>query len=219
MNTQTGKNQLGCFWPPTAVCIDFKFLSSLDVRELKSGLGEMLHYFFSTPAMPPNVDQLFKTILSRPRTPAARHALNGLIKESLAIKKKVIEIDEFDTGERNLFNFGHSFGHALEVATGYSMPHGIAVSFGMRVASVISVELGLAKFSDFSQLRALTALIIDGERPSDIDINIFASALRKDKKNTHSDINVILSKGQGRLVKHQLELTETILDLIRREVS
>ena len=103
--------------------------------------------------MPPNVDQLFKTILSRPRTPAARHALNGLIKESLAIKKKVIEIDEFDTGERNLFNFGHSFGHALEVATGYSMPHGI-VSFGMRVASIISVELGLAKFSDFSQLRA-----------------------------------------------------------------
>ena len=71
---------------------------------------------------------------------------NALIKkmlfESLNIKKKYVEIDEFDTKERKIFNYGHSFGHAIESMTKYSIPHGIAVSIGMDMANFTSFKFG-----------------------------------------------------------------------------
>ena len=66
--------------------------------------------------------------------------LERIISNSLKIKKKYIEIDEFDTNERQIFNYGHSFGHAIESLTNYQIPHGIAVSFGMDMANFVSVK-------------------------------------------------------------------------------
>jgi 3-dehydroquinate synthase len=81
-----------------------------------------------------------------------RKLLLGYIRESLRIKKKVIEDDEFDRGERNKFNYGHTFGHALESVTDYAIKHGQAVTIGMDMANFISMKMGLMRteiFNDF----------------------------------------------------------------------
>ena len=66
--------------------------------------------------------------------------LSGIIYNSLMIKKDYVEIDEFDVKERQIFNYGHSFGHAIESLTNYKIPHGIAVSFGMDMANYVSLK-------------------------------------------------------------------------------
>ena len=68
--------------------------------------------------------------------------MEEFIYDSLSMKKKLIELDEFDQGPRNVMNYGHSFGHAIESATNYAIPHGIAVSIGMDIANFISMKLG-----------------------------------------------------------------------------
>ena len=65
-----------------------------------------------------------------------------IISRCLEIKKRFIEIDEFDKGIRNLLNYGHTFGHAIESVTNYKIPHGIAVAHGMNIANFISYEYG-----------------------------------------------------------------------------
>ena len=77
--------------------------------------------------------------LLRREPPAVRRAVQG----SLAIKRGYIEDDEFDRGRRNLLNFGHCFGHALETTTGFAVPHGQAVTVGMLLADTVAVERGL----------------------------------------------------------------------------
>ena len=74
--------------------------------------------------------------------PAGRSCdtLGAMIRRSLEIKKAMVERDEFDEGPRNVFNYGHSFGHALESTTDYAIPHGIAVGFGMDLANLVSPE-------------------------------------------------------------------------------
>ena len=69
-----------------------------------------------------------------------KKVLAKMIYNSLKIKKSYIEIDEFDQNKRQVFNYGHSFGHAIESLTNYAVPHGIAVSFGMDMANFISVK-------------------------------------------------------------------------------
>ena len=66
----------------------------------------------------------------------------GIIARSLEIKKSYIEIDEYDKKERQVFNYGHSFGHAIESLTNYGIPHGIAVSFGMDMSNFVSMKKG-----------------------------------------------------------------------------
>ena len=97
------------------------------------GLGEVLHYFMQCPNQE-NLDlakQFESTIsIGSPST----ELLLKLIKESLSIKSSIIQIDEFDNDIRKVFNFGHTFGHAIEAATKNYVPHGIAVLFGINIA-------------------------------------------------------------------------------------
>ena len=117
------KNQVGGFYPPNEIYIDLNFLDTLSNSELQSGLGEMSHYFVVVSEGDFN---RFKK--EYPLAKQDKNVLKGLIERSLEIKKSYIEIDEFDRNERQVFNYGHSFGHAMESLTNYEMPHGIAVS-------------------------------------------------------------------------------------------
>ena len=80
--------------------------------------------------------------------------LSEYIRESLVIKKGVIEIDEFDRAERNKFNYGHTFGHALESVTEYSIKHGQAVTVGMDLANYVSLRIGFMEPNIFHDLHA-----------------------------------------------------------------
>ena len=105
-----------------------------------------------------------------------------MIAKSLAIKKRYIEIDEFDQNERQVFNYGHSFGHAIESLTNYAVPHGIAVSFGMDMANFVSVKMNMLDPHIRMEIRELLKKIWQGYDIKDLDVNSFCAALAKDKK-------------------------------------
>lgn len=203
------KNQLGGFFPPKAVYIDLAFLSTLPVREMQSGLGEMMHYFLVSG------EADFQWAVARlDRALRDRDVLRQMIYRSLAIKKEMIERDEFDQGPRNVFNYGHSFGHALESATQYTVPHGIAVSFGMDLANVVSSGLGLIPMSLRNQIRPTLATVWNATTLDQVDCLDFFGALAHDKKNEGKEIKVILTKGIGQMFKTTLVMNSKIIHLI-----
>jgi 3-dehydroquinate synthase len=126
------KNQIGGFYPPSQVIIDASFLKTLPSEQIYSGIGEMSHYFLIDSKESSGYIRLTKSI----------EDLEQMISRSLSIKKEMVEMDEFDKGPRVIFNYGHSFGHAIESISGYTVPHGIAVAKGMEIANFVSMELG-----------------------------------------------------------------------------
>jgi len=211
------KNQLGSFYPPHRIIIDDRFLRSLDQREMDSGLGEMAHYFLL------EGEEAFEMFRSNaPRAFSDVEALRELVHRSLEIKRGYIEKDEFDRGPRQLLNYGHSFGHALEAVTDYGLPHGIAVCYGMDLANFISVERGYLSAADREGMRSVLAPIWDGYALRGISIDAYLAALRRDKKNIGGTVGLVLSRGVGDMFRIQQEVDEsftaTIATYLENEV-
>ncbi len=192
------KNQVGGFYPPNKIFVDPKFLDSLPHKELQSGLGEMAHYFVVAG------EEDFERYKKDYRTALTdKSVLRGIIARSLEIKKSYIEIDEYDKNERQVFNYGHSFGHAIESLTNYKIPHGIAVSFGMDMSNFVSMKKGYITSVVRNNSRELFQLIWNGytAQVKDLDIDTFLNALSKDKKNKGKLLGLILKKGYGKVFK------------------
>lgn len=203
INFRNFKNQLGSFHPPEKVFIDLAFLRTLPNEEFRSGMGEMLHYFLvSGEADFDLIETAFDDADKDERI------LAKLIRRSLEIKKAMVEIDEFDEGPRNVFNYGHSFGHALEAASGFTLPHGIAVSYGMDIANVISANRGMIAMSLRNRVRKTLEKVWKGFSLNNINPSIFSSALLRDKKNEGGEVRVILTKGFGSMFKTSLQPDE-----------
>ena len=128
------------------------------------------------------------------------------MKRSLEIKKAMIERDEFDEGPRNVFNYGHSFGHAIESTTGYTVPHGIAVSYGMDLANCLSEQTGLIDMRVRNRIRPTLARIWNKTQLPPVDVESFCQALARDKKNEGRNIKVILTRGIGDMFKTTMDL-------------
>lgn len=201
INFKSFKNQLGNFYPPTKIYISPEFLKTLSEKDILSGLGEMMHYFCVS-----GKDDFLWAKEIYTNAGWKKDGFGPLIQKSLSIKKQMIEIDEFDAGPRNVFNYGHSFGHALETATNYSLPHGVAVCYGMDLANCISVKLGhVSKVFRNNVREALTH--IWGKSNLHLDeLATFFLSLGRDKKNEGNDIKVILTRGFGDMFKTTLEI-------------
>jgi 3-dehydroquinate synthase len=204
------KNQLGGFYPPEHIFVCTGMLETLSDRDFRSGIGEMWHYFCVSGREDVNwaKKRVFEALESK-------KGLDELIFRSLSIKKAMIERDEFDQGPRNVFNFGHSFGHAIESATDFAVPHGIAVSFGMDLANLISVKLNLIDLALRNELREQFEPVWKGFSVKNVDFERFLGALKRDKKNEGTQIKVILTRGLGDMFKTTLELDDEMLDLMR----
>ena len=195
------KNQVGGFYPPNRIFIDPNFLDSLPEPQMQSGLGEMCHYFIVAG------DEDFKKFKEEyPSALKRKDVLSGLIARSLEIKKGYIEIDEFDKKERQVFNYGHSFGHAIESLTDYAVPHGIAVSFGMDMANFVSVKLNYLDEETRDEIRELLEEIWNGYTINNLPVEEFANALSKDKKNVGKELRLILCRGYGKVFKTGMQL-------------
>ena len=191
------KNQLGNFYPPNKIFILPSLLKSLPILDFKSGIGEMLHFYLVSSEKDFNY--------YRNNYNAAfvnNETITSMIKRNLAIKKGFIERDEFDAGERQLLNYGHSFGHAIESLTNHSIPHGIAVSYGMDIANFISVKLGFIDNSIRQVIRNQLLKIWAGASISNISVTEFEKALARDKKNIGNTYQLILTKGFGKMLKY-----------------
>ena len=204
------KNQLGNFYPPAEVIVDLRFLDTLPEMEIRSGLGEMMHYYLIS-----GEEDFYRLQREYALSLKDKSVMAGLIARSLEIKKGFIEIDEFDKSERQILNYGHSFGHAIESITDYRIPHGIAVNYGMDIANYISAKLGYISEKLRQEIRELLALNWAGIPLGEIDIEEFTNALRKDKKNVGSDVRVILMGGLGKMFKTSLDVNQQTLQWLK----
>ena len=124
------KNLLGNFNPPSMIFVDPELAMTLPEPDLMSGVAEAVKICYAS-----GPEDFAAFIEAVDITGALDiQAIEAIVTRALVAKKRIVEMDEFDTGERQLLNFGHTFGHALEAASGMALPHGLGVALGMRAA-------------------------------------------------------------------------------------
>lgn len=191
------KNLLGYFYPPTKIYINAKFLQTLEEKEYNSGFGEMVKC-----AIMEGKESFESTSEHLTEIFASRQGMEALlleeIKKALSFKKSVIEQDEFDRGYRNIMNFGHTFGHALESTSDYAIPHGQAVAVGILIANEVSVQRGLMLEEYKNEIAATVSRIVSLELlQEDFFADNYLVALKKDKKYTGTSHACILATATG----------------------
>jgi 3-dehydroquinate synthase len=152
VNLPEGKNLVGAFYPPKLVMVDTNVLKSLPQREFRGGLAEVIKYGVIADAkLFAFLEKNFERVSGRDAS-----ALEYLIPRSAQIKAQVVSKDERESGLREILNFGHTFGHALESVTGYrKYQHGEAVAWGMMAAAVYGHEIGVTPARDAARIISL----------------------------------------------------------------
>ena len=196
INGGGAKNVLGTFTPPARIVLSAGFLKTLDEKDVRSGVGEMLKvHAIDGP------ESFDKIAGDYPRLFTDPAVMTEYLRRSLEIKKPIVEADEFDQGPRLVMNYGHSFGHALESATGFAIPHGIAVTIGMDLANFIAARLGLGDAVHYKRMHATLAGNWRGFESTPVPLDEFLAALSKDKKNSAKALGLILPDKSGKVRK------------------
>lgn len=207
-----GKNLVGAFHQPRAVLIHPQFLDTLPVRQLRDGIAEMVKAAMirDEDLLPMILDQFRGLPRNQSNDAPTKHNqsqqgqqisalpdINALLQRALSIKKKVVEADEKETGDRKLLNFGHTLGHAAESRGGYSaLTHGEGVALGMQWITRLSEEKGLSESGTTDCLEsALAELGFESAPP--LDFPALKDWVLRDKKMTESGLEVILIRKPG----------------------
>ncbi|MEC5192183.1 MULTISPECIES: 3-dehydroquinate synthase [unclassified Arthrobacter] len=151
INTAEGKNLVGAFHPPAGVLADLDTLETLPRNEMISGMAEVIKCgFIADPAI---LDLLEKdpAAVTDPRSDAVRE----LIERAITVKARVVSEDLKETGQREILNYGHTLGHAIELAERYSWRHGAAVSVGMMFAAELARSVGRLSDADADRHRSI----------------------------------------------------------------
>ena len=209
VNHSLGKNMIGSFHQPQCVIADMSVLGTLPKREIRAGFAEVLKY-----GLIGNADFFDWLIINN-------QALLGLDSELLSetvhiccrAKAEIVSADEKESGKRALLNLGHTFGHAIETATGYGkLLHGEAVATGMVMAADLSRRLGMLDSSAAAKIRnalenEFSFSIIP---PASITANDYIDLMRSDKKAEQGKIKFILLEAIGSAVITQ-DVDENVL--------
>jgi 3-dehydroquinate synthase len=197
------KNILGTFNPPREIYIYPDFLKTLQNKEIQSGVGEIVkvHVIDGVDSFN-KLSKSFEMLFENPTV------LLKYIQSALIIKKRYIEEDEFDVGVRNIFNYGHSFGHAIESTTNYKIPHGIAVTIGMDLANYISMKREFISKTNYQRMQTILRKNYIDYLNTPISLEGMLAALKKDKKNTSSRLVLILPFGE----KVEIKKVEVLAD-------
>ena len=213
INHAKGKNMIGAFHQPVKVLIDTNFLSTLPEREIKSGMVEMIKHgiiedqdYFDW--LEENLDKITK--LEEP-------IMCEAIKRSVEIKSNIVSQDEKESGVRAILNFGHTFGHGIELIGKYKeYNHGEAVALGILSAAKLSqMTEGLSSecveriYSVFSKAGIRTTTL------TEIDAEDLYSAMQSDKKKQGKDLNFIVLEKIGKAKKVSGLSKEKVLKAIK----
>ena len=206
VNTFHGKNLLGAIYPSRAIFIDLTTLTSLPDKEFLNGCAEMIkHGLVAKPSFLRWIEKNIKHVKNNPRF------LKKAIMQSVYIKKKIVKSDVLDSGKRQILNFGHTIGHAIETTHRYQISHGEAIAIGMLVEGFISLKLGLLKDKEFERINAL---IRNAGFPlrlfPKINISDVLVALKRDKKAHFSVPRFILLKKIGKVAKKSSQYARVV---------
>lgn len=201
INVSAGKNLVGAFHQPKAVLADTNVLNSLPVRELRAGYAEVVKYgaiddlpFFEW------LETHGKSVLEGDLAARMR-----AVAVSCQAKARIVAEDELETGKRALLNFGHTFGHALESATGFGarLLHGEGVSIGMVMAFDLSARLGLCDGQDAARFAQHLEALGMPTRPEFVsgmswNADDLVARMGRDKKVKDGKLTFILAQGIGK---------------------
>src|SRR6266446_5734999 len=195
VNLPEGKNLVGAFYPPRMVVVDTNVLKTLPQREFCGCLAEVIKYGVIADAklfafLEKNIDKL----LARDSL-----ALGHVIARSVEIKAEVVGKDERESGLREILNFGHTFGHALESATGYrKYQHGEAVAWGMMAAALFGHEIQITPAADASRIISLIRRM--GKLPAwpNVAAKRLIELMGSDKKTRNGKLRFVLTPGIGK---------------------
>ena len=207
-----GKNLVGAFHQPSAVLIAPEFLRTLPMRERIGALAEVVKYGFA-------LDEAFFDFLEAHAAeliaPEIDPELFGyVIRRSCEIKAKIVVSDEKESGIRKYLNYGHTYGHAVELLSEFRLSHGEAVAVGMRLAAKLAVRTGrLAQTDADRQDALLDRLGLTAAIPEGISADRIVEAMRHDKKNTSGSFTLVLPTAVG-----AVECAEFADDTVIRQV-
>jgi 3-dehydroquinate synthase len=189
-----GKNLVGAFWQPKLVLIDPETLKTLPAAEVRNGLAEVVKYGMI-------YDWEFFQLLEKniaALTELDMDFYSEIIKRCCEIKAEVVSQDEREGGLRAILNYGHTFGHAVEMLSNFEIAHGAAVSTGMAAAAELGVMTGrVPKAYAERQNALLTQLGLPTRIPSGYDPEKIYGAMLHDKKTLGSKVKLVLPSGDG----------------------
>ncbi len=189
VNLRGGKNQVGSFYQPSLVICDTDTLKTLPETEYRCGCAEVIKYGVIGDA------RFFEHL----GEVGVRDDLENVIERCVSMKSEVVGRDEFDRGERMLLNFGHTFGHAVEKCSGYTLPHGLAVASGMAFITRSAQAQGLCIEGTYE---ALISLLKKYQLPTEISYTAdeIYEAVFSDKKTGRDKIRLVVPKRIGECV-------------------
>lgn len=221
VNSVHGKNLIGAFYQPALVLADIGALDTLPLRELKAGYAEVVKYGAL------GDEPFFAWLENRGGALLAGDAgaRRIAVKRACEAKAEIVAIDERETGARALLNLGHTFGHALEAAHGYSdrLLHGEAVAAGMALAFDLSVAMKLCPPADAERLKAhlsasgLPSRLADIETADGFSGDALIAAMMQDKKVEQGAMTLILVRRLGEAFIEKRVEASAILTFLKSE--
>ncbi|MCB5275726.1 3-dehydroquinate synthase [Arthrobacter sp. SO5] len=194
INTAEGKNLVGAFHPPAGVLADLDTLDTLPKNEIISGMAEVIKCgFIADPAI---LDLIEKdpAAVADPRSDTLRE----LIERAITVKARVVSADLKETGQREILNYGHTLGHAIELVERYSWRHGAAVSVGMMFAAELARSVGRLSDADADRHRSILeslGLPLTYRRDR---WQALLDGMRRDKKSRGDLLRFVVLDGVGR---------------------
>lgn len=204
------KNKIGAFYHPKLTTSDITTLKTLSSRELSGGLSEIIKHgmildrdFFGY--IEENTDKI---------RALDEELLEKVVSRSVEIKAGVVEKDELDMGLRNILNYGHTIGHAIETVSGLKIWHGEAVAIGMLTEAKISNRLGILDMNDLNRLKeVITRAGLPTELPT-LEYDDIIQVMKHDKKIIRGKIRFVLPRTIGEVFitdEVSLSLVEQVL--------
>lgn len=203
VDTPAGKNLVGAFHQPHAVLVDPTALQTLPPDHRRAGLAEVIkHGAIADAGYLDEAVALGATLVSGDDVAWHGERLTALIARSIAIKADVVRQDEREGGVRQVLNFGHTIGHAIEAASGFTLLHGEAIAIGMTCEALLAERLGIAEPGTGDVIeRALRAVGLPTQCPPGMPPSTLIDLMRIDKKSRNSRIVFALPAGIGTMAR------------------
>jgi 3-dehydroquinate synthase len=211
VNLPEGKNLVGTFYPARLVLVDSAMLKTLPERQYRGGLAEVIKYGVIADAkLFAWLEKNFDAVLRR--DPAA---LSYIIPRSLEIKAHIVSRDERESGLREILNFGHTFGHALETITNYrTYQHGEAVAWGMMTAALLGHELRITRADEVSRIVSLIRRLSPLPPWPNVPPKKLIALMHSDKKARAGKLRFVLTPSIGKAQSHDdvpVDILERVL--------
>ena len=204
------KNRIGAFYQPRLVISDTATLKTLPVKEFANGMAEVIK---SAVIRDKDFFTFIETNLDKIKT-QDNAVLEEIVFCSARIKARVVEQDEMDLGLRNILNFGHTVGHAIETVSDFNVEHGQAIAVGMLAAARIAQRMGLLESGELTRLKGVIAGAgLPTEMPN-LDTEGIIQAIKHDKKIVAGKVRFVLPKAIGNVFVTEevsLSLVEQVL--------